>query len=156
MAAFLRVASGIGDHRVSDLPRHSVSTTAIVFRDDGRVLAIQRSDDGRWVPPGGVLELAETPADGVAREVLEETGIRVQAERLTGVYKNMNLGVVSLTFKCRMVGGQTHPTDEARQVAWLTVDEAKRAMVEARAIRVTDALCDNGPFVRSHDGTHLL
>jgi hypothetical protein len=29
-------------------------------------------------------------------------------------------------------------------------------MVEARAIRITDALSSNGPFVRAHDGTRLL
>lgn len=55
--------------RMTDLPRHSVSVTGIVFRDDGRVLAIQRDDDMTWVPPGGVLELDESPLDGVAREV---------------------------------------------------------------------------------------
>jgi 8-oxo-dGTP diphosphatase len=141
---------------MTELPRHSVSVTGVVFRDDGRVLAIQRCDDGRWVPPGGVLELAETPAEGVAREVLEETGIKVQAEQLTGVYKNMLRGVVTLSFRCRVIGGHTHPTDEARKVAWLTVDEATRDMPEARAVRVTDALSDEGPFVRSHDGVKLL
>jgi NUDIX domain len=73
--------------RMHDLPRHSVSVTGVVFRDDGRVLAIQRRDDGRWVPPGGVLELAESPDEGFAREVLEETGLKVGAERLTGVYR---------------------------------------------------------------------
>ena len=141
---------------MTELPRHSVSVTGVVFRDDGRVLAIQRCDDGRWVPPGGVLELAETPSEGVAREVLEETGIKVQAEQLTGVYKNMLRGVVTLAFRCSVVGGHTHPTDEARKVAWLTVDEATRDMPEARAVRVTDALSDKGPFVRIHDGVKLL
>lgn len=140
----------------SDMPRHSVSVTGIVFRDDGRVLAIQRCDDGRWVPPGGVLELAETPEEGVAREVLEETGIKVQAEQLTGVYKNMRRGVVTLAFRCTVIGGQTRPTNEARKVAWLTVDEAERDMPEARAVRITDALSDEAPFVRVHDGTRLL
>jgi 8-oxo-dGTP diphosphatase len=139
-----------------ELPRHSVSVTGIVFRYDGRVLAIQRCDDGKWVPPGGVLELDETPSEGVAREVLEETGIQVKAEQLTGVYKNMPRGIVSLTFRCSIIGGRTHPTDEARKVAWLTVDEAECDMPEARAIRITDALNDNGPFVRVHDGTKLL
>jgi ADP-ribose pyrophosphatase YjhB (NUDIX family) len=108
------------------------------------------------VPPGGVLELNETPAEGVAREVLEETGIRVHAERLTGVYKNMRMGVVSLAFKCRVIGGQAHASSEAKQVTWLTVDETQHEMVEARAVRVTDALSDNCPAVRVHDGTHLL
>ena len=121
--------------------------------EDGRVLAIQRCGDGRWVPPGGVLELTETPSQGVAREVLQETGIKVQAEQLTSVYKNMLRGVVTLAFRCSVIGGHTHPTDEARKVAWLTVDEAAHYVPEARAVRVTDALSDKAPFVRVHDGT---
>jgi 8-oxo-dGTP diphosphatase len=68
----------------------------------------------------------------------------------------MRLGVVALAFRCSIIGGNTHPTSEARHVAWLTVDEATRDMVEARAVRVTDALSDSGPFVRIYDGTHLL
>jgi 8-oxo-dGTP diphosphatase len=141
---------------MAELPRHSVSVTGIVVRDDGRVLAIQRCDDGRWVPPGGVLELDESPEEGVAREVLEETGMKVRAEQLTGVYKNMRLGVVSLAFRCRVIGGETHESDEARKVAWLTVEEATRQMPEARAVRVTDAVSGDKPAVRIHDGTNLL
>lgn len=144
---------------MDDLPRHSVSVTGIVVRDDGRVLSIQRQDDGRWVPPGGVLELAETPAEGVAREVLEETGIKVHADRLTGVYKNMRLGVVTLAFRCTVVDGQGEQdqTDEARRIAWLTVEEATQQMPQARAIRIMDALATgSNPAVRAHDGTHLL
>lgn len=103
-----RVASAPGQHAAglwleTELmaPRHSVSVTAVVVRSDGRILVIKRVDDGRWVPPGGVLELDETPQDGLVREVLEETGYKVEPERLTGVYKNMRLGVVSLVFRCR-------------------------------------------------------
>ncbi len=49
---------------------------------------------------GGVLEFGESPQDGVIREVYEETGVKIRPVRLTGVYKNMRLGVVSLAFKC--------------------------------------------------------
>jgi 8-oxo-dGTP diphosphatase len=139
-----------------DLPRHSVSVTAVVVRPDGAVLAIKRSDDGRWVPPGGVLELGETPQDGVVREVYEETGIKVRAVKLTGVYKNMTLGVISLAFLCKPVSGEAHTSNEAAQVAWLSPAAAVAAMPEARSIRVTDALRSDGPFVRVHDGTDLL
>ncbi len=141
---------------MTDLPRHSVSVTGIVLRDDGRVLAIKRHDDGRWVPPGGVLELDETPQDGVAREVYEETGLKVQPLRLSGVYKNMRLGVISLAFVCEINGGEEHTSNEADCVAWLTRDEAVAAMPEARAIRVTDALSHAGPFVRVHNGDVIL
>lgn len=139
-----------------ELPRHSVSVTAVVFHADGRVLAIQRQDDGRWVPPGGVVELNETLEQAVVREVLEETGVRVKPEVLTGVYKNMPLGVVSLTFRCHPISGDPIPTDEASEATWLTLDQVQKLMPEARAIRVLDALRDDGPFTRTHDGTHLL
>ncbi|MFI0412434.1 NUDIX hydrolase [Actinomadura sp. 3N508] len=140
----------------ADLPRHSVSVSGIVRRSDGCILAIKRADDGRWVPPGGVLELDETPYEGVVREVLEETGLKVEPERLTGVYKNMKLGVVSLAILCRPVGGEPQTSDEATSVKWLLPSEATECMPEARAVRVTDALRDDGPFVRVHDGTSLL
>lgn len=139
-----------------ELPRHSVSVTGVVVRSDGRVLAIKREDDGRWVPPGGVLELDETPEQGVVREVWEETGIRVEPERFIGVYKNMELGVLSVVFRCRPVGGAERESDETDAVAWLTEAEAVERMPQARAIRVTDALRDDGPFVRVHDGTTVL
>jgi 8-oxo-dGTP pyrophosphatase MutT (NUDIX family) len=58
-------------------PLHSVSVTGIVKRDDSRVLVIKRPDDGLWVPPGGVMEIGETPQEAMARELEEETGYLV-------------------------------------------------------------------------------
>lgn len=138
-------------------PRHSVSVTGVVIHpEDGRVLMIQRVDDARWVPPGGVLELNETPEKCVVREVREETGVDVTAERLIGVYKNMVLGVVSLAMRCHPTGGEPRSTPEASTAAWLSVEEAIAAAPEARAVRITDAFRDDGPFVRVHDGAAVL
>jgi 8-oxo-dGTP pyrophosphatase MutT (NUDIX family) len=133
-----------------------VSVTAIVTRDDGRVLVIKRDDDGRWVPPGGVLELAETPQQACAREVLEETGYRVEVGPLTGVYKNMKLGVVSLAFRCVLVGGEARTSEESKAVSWRTLEEVKRDVPEARAVRVFDAMHASGVPVRIHDGSRLI
>ncbi|MCX5178367.1 NUDIX hydrolase [Streptomyces virginiae] len=138
------------------MPLHSVSVAGIVVRDDGRVLVIRRADNGTWEPPGGVLELDERPEDGVVREVLEETGISVSVERLTGVYKNMSRGVVALVFRCRPVGGQEHTSAESTAVEWLLPDDVQTAMAEVYAIRVMDAMDASAPHVRSHDGRHLL
>ncbi|GAA2013582.1 NUDIX domain-containing protein [Nocardiopsis rhodophaea] len=136
---------------------HSVSVTGVVIRpSDGKVLVIKRADDGRWVPPGGVLELDETPESAVVREVREETGVDVTPVRLVGVYKNMKLGVVSLAFLCEPIGGQEQTSEEATVVSWLTPEEAMEAAPEARGVRISDALAEGGPFVRVHDGTWLL
>jgi ADP-ribose pyrophosphatase YjhB (NUDIX family) len=141
---------------MNDSPRHSVSVTGVVVRPDGLILAIKRADDGRWVPPGGVLELDESPQDGVVREIYEETGIKVNPIRLTGVYKNMRLGVVSLAFRCDVIGGEMHTSSESTRVEWISVSDAVTSMPEARAVRVTDALRDDGPFVRIHDGDAVM
>ncbi|MGA5577233.1 NUDIX hydrolase [Streptomyces koyangensis] len=138
------------------MPLHSVSVAGVVVRDDGRVLAIRRADNGTWEPPGGVLELDERPEDGTVREVLEETGIRVSVDRLTGVYKNMSRGVVALVFLCRPVGGAERTSTESTAVEWLTPQEAEDLMAEVYAVRVLDALDSSAPQVRAHDGRHLL
>lgn len=141
----------------SEMPRHSVSVTGVVVRpEDGKVLVIKRTDDGRWVPPGGVLELDETPEQCVVREVQEETGIEVKPIRLTGVYKNMSLGVVSLAFLCERVGGKIRTSQESAISIWLNPKEAIERCPEARGIRITDALSPGGPYVRAHNGSRLL
>ena len=52
----------------------------------GRILLIRRADNGLWAMPGGALEVGETPAEGVMREVFEETGVRCAAVALVGVF----------------------------------------------------------------------
>jgi ADP-ribose pyrophosphatase YjhB (NUDIX family) len=143
---------------MADPPRHSVSVAAAVVRGDGRILAIRRRDDGRWEPPGGILELHEAIEDGVIREVSEETGLRVKIDKLTGVYKNMPRGIVALVFRCSVADGTIQSTPEASEVAWLTPDEVRERMTDAFAIRLLDAIEDHtrGPAIRTHDGKNLL
>ena len=138
-------------------PRHSVSVAAAVVRDDDRVLVIQRRDNGKWEPPGGVLELEETIEDGLRREVLEETGLQVEVEALTGVYKNLERGIVALVFRCRPRAGEATESSEATQVRWMSAEVIRERMDPAYAVRVLDAIEFRGsPAVRSHDGVKLL
>jgi len=102
------------------------------------------------------MELGEGPQEAVRREVLEETGVLVEPEVLTGVYKNMRRGIVSLVFRCRYVSGTPHPTDEASDVAWLNREEIIEHMSEAFAVRLLDALDGDGPHVRIHNGVAVL
>lgn len=137
-------------------PLHSVSVAGAVVREDGRLLVIRRADNGTWELPGGVLELKETPEEGVAREVWEETGIRVEVDELTGVYKNMARGIVALVFRCKPSGGRERTSAESSAVEWLTPTEVSERMAEVYAVRLLDAIDGAGPHVRSHDGRQLL
>jgi 8-oxo-dGTP diphosphatase len=137
-------------------PRHSVSVAAAVV-DAGCVLVVRRCDNGRWEPPGGVLELGESIPDGLRREVREETGLTVEPDALTGVYKNLARGVVALVFRCRATGGVLTATAEAGDFRWLHRDELVALVTPAYAVRLTDALDYAGtPAVRAHDGTQVL
>ncbi|MCV7377651.1 NUDIX hydrolase [Mycobacterium alsense] len=140
---------------MSTTPKHSVSVAGIVVRDDDRVLVIRRDDTGHWEAPGGVLELEESFEDGVRREVVEETGLTVVVERLTGVYKNLTHGIVALVYRCRPADGDAHSTAEAREVRWMTRDEVEAAMNPAFAVRVLDAF-DKDAHSRAHDGVNLV
>ena len=60
-----------------------------VIIDGGRALLIRRGSEpllGEWSIPGGMLELGETLEEGVARELLEETGLVVRVLELIEVF----------------------------------------------------------------------
>lgn len=139
-----------------DTPKHSVSVAGIVVNDAGQVLIIRRRDNGHWEPPGGVLELDESFEEGVRREILEETGIGVEVQQLTGVYKNMTRGVVALVFRCRPLDERLGISDEATSVRWTDPGEVSSLVAPAYAVRITDAFTAGPPITRVHDGILLV
>jgi 8-oxo-dGTP diphosphatase len=89
--------------------------------------------------------------------VREETGLTVEPDALTGVYKNLARGVVALVFRFHATGGVLESTAEAGDSRWLQRDELAALVTPAYAVRLTDALDYAGtPAVRAHDGTHVL
>ena len=130
---------------------------AAVIAVDGRVLLTRRTDNGLWCLPGGAMDPGESAAEAMAREVLEETGLVVEAERLVGVYSSPHRVTryrdgathqfVALCFSARVVGGTLGLSDETTDTAW--VDPADlddfEIMLNHRE-RIDDALA-GGPTV---------
>ena len=105
-----------------------VAVGAIVFDADGRVLLIERGKPpaaGLWSVPGGRLEGAETLAQGVAREVREETGLVVEVGPLACVVERMgdDYHFVILDYLARVIGGQLAPASDARDARFVSSDE---------------------------------
>lgn len=68
--------------------RHPITGTSIIpVLPDGRIVLIQRRDNGKWALPGGMVEWGETIESTIQRELAEETGLRLlKVRRLVGVY----------------------------------------------------------------------
>jgi ADP-ribose pyrophosphatase YjhB (NUDIX family) len=117
----------------------------------GRVLLVKRADNGEWEIPGGVVALDEELHDALRREVHEETGLRVQPGRLTGVYKNMSLGILALVFECSLLGGQVEPGDESAAVTWAEPSQLHDLAGPRICTRIDDASANSLiPAVRGH------
>ncbi|MHA1977104.1 MAG: NUDIX hydrolase N-terminal domain-containing protein [Candidatus Hodarchaeales archaeon] len=63
-----------------------------IINEAGQILLIQRSDNQMWAMPGGMLEVGETPSEGVLREVFEETGLNCKVISLVGIFDSRFCG----------------------------------------------------------------
>lgn len=127
------------------------SACGFVQNEGAEILLHRRADNGRWGLPGGGIELDETAEQAVVREVLEETGYRVEARRLIGVYSKPELTTlvypdgnavtyVALTFECRLLGGCPALSEETLEVGWFSADALPDSVSAGHLERIHDGL----------------
>ncbi len=134
-----------------------VGATGIVIDHYGDVLLIQRDDTRTFAPPGGAAEIGELPAETVAREVKEETGLIVQPVRLVGLYyfpaspKNYLL----FYFRCIMRGGEIKKSNESLQVGFFKTHPLPKPMLDIHKDRINNSLAhrDQQPILRTQEYT---
>lgn len=126
---------------------------AVVQSPDGRVLAFERSGEpGAWQFPQGGLECGETPEEAVRRELVEETGIPVEAVELVESYPEWlayelpeayrngkkGRGQVIRWFRFRLLGTESDidldgaRADEFRDWKWTTLRQLAEETVPFR------------------------
>ena len=109
--------------------RPIVGVGALIFHR-GRILMAQRGKEplkGWWSLPGGALETGESLADGVCREVLEETGLEVRPLGILEVFERImrdssgapEYHYVLIDYMCRITGGVLGPGDDVCAVEWV-------------------------------------
>ncbi|MBV9791177.1 MAG: NUDIX domain-containing protein [Chloroflexi bacterium] len=122
-------------------PTHRVGAFAIIRDDQGRVLISRRTDSGWFNLPGGGVEPHESAAEGLVREVREETSLEVEAGRLVGVYSKPQKHEIVLTFEARVTGGSPQPSDEADQHEWVAPEDLAQWQILPKHLeRIQDAL----------------
>ena len=109
---------------------------------EGRALLIRRGSEplrGQWSIPGGTLELGESLEHGVARELLEETGLEVRVLELIEVFDRVyqeddanRLGLVRngpkyhfviADYLCERISGEAIAGSDVTHVAFAREDE---------------------------------
>lgn len=88
----------------------------------GKILLIQERADGRWAMPGGWADLGNTPASVAEREVWEESGFRVKAEKVVAVIDANRVEPMEfyhaykIIFLCRLLDGEPRTSHETLAV----------------------------------------
>jgi len=60
------------------MARNQFTATGLVFNKSGQILMVKNKKQNKWVPPGGHVDENELPCIAVAREIMEETGVKAQ------------------------------------------------------------------------------
>jgi 8-oxo-dGTP diphosphatase len=114
---------------------------AVIKDPDGRLLLIKRGHEpgaGLWSLPGGRIEPGETDQQAVAREVLEETNLRVRCGRLLGTAELPAPGgaVIDVSdYLAVVTGGELAAGDDAADVRWV-------AAADMAGLPLTSGLAD--------------
>ena len=132
--------------------RLTVSAVAKREGGAGEILLIQRADNAHWGLPGGHVEPGESVAQAAAREVLEETGCKIEVGRLIGVYSDPERQTVesssgecsqyvNLCFEGRVIGEMGSPTtpEETLNAGFFAPDAFPEPFVPIHRIRIEDA-----------------
>jgi 8-oxo-dGTP pyrophosphatase MutT (NUDIX family) len=90
-------------------PTPFLAADAAIMNEYDELLLVHRTDNLKWVMPGGYLSVGETAAEGAAREALEEARIQVEPVRIIGVYDSRRSNTASqfhlytIVFLCKPI-----------------------------------------------------
>lgn len=121
----------------------TIGVFGIIFNEHEKVLLCHRLDYDLWNLPGGGLEPGEAPWQGVIREVKEEVGLDVDAERLAGVYSKPEENEIVFSFICKITGGKISTSNEADLIEYFSFEELPKNMSLKQKERIKDALAKN-------------
>ena len=113
--------------------RPYVGVGVIVFRDQ-EVLLIKRNKEpnkGQWSIPGGMQIIGETTAEAAKRELLEETGVKVDQLLLVDVVdaiipdveRKIKYHYTLVDYTGQWQSGESRPGDDAQEVRWVCLNE---------------------------------
>jgi ADP-ribose pyrophosphatase len=131
-----------------------VAVGAIVFRKN-RVLLVRRGQppsQGMWAIPGGRVKIGETLQEAAEREILEETGITIQAREPVYTFDYIErdgselprFHYVIIDLIAEYIRGKTRAGDDAVEVSWVSADELDHLRVSSKTLSLLKTQYDFG------------
>lgn len=128
-----------------------VAVTAAVRNAQGKLLLIERTDNGLWALPGGAQDIGESVVQAARREVNEETGVDVEITGLSGIYSDPRHVIAyddgevrqefSLCFHAKPVGGELRSSSESKEARWVSPDSLQDLKIHpSMRLRINHAL----------------
>jgi 8-oxo-dGTP diphosphatase len=130
-----------------EYPRRPVVGVGGVVIEDGHAVLIRRGSpplQGEWSIPGGTLEVGETIAEGVRRELREETGLDVRVLELIEVFERIfpnadgraQYHFVILDYLCEAISGTPQAGGDVTDVARVREEDLAKYSLTPAATRV--------------------
>ena len=119
----------------------TLGVRAHVLNPEGKVLLVRHTYTAGWYLPGGGVNRGETPREAIARELREETGIRVTGvPELYSVYFHPQERVDDYVVLFRIMGFETEPADspEIETTGWFAPDALPGDLSPATARRLRE------------------
>ncbi|MBA7605162.1 NADH pyrophosphatase [subsurface metagenome] len=113
-----------------------VAVGAVIVNEAERVLLVKHVPErngfwqGKWICPGGKLELGESMEQGVAREIMEETNLQIHLitpltpfERIVKSDGKTTLHVIYIDFLAQLVSGEFRPGSDVGEGIWVSRED---------------------------------
>lgn len=129
----------------------SLTVAAFIFDSCGRLLLIKENyGQRRYGPPGGRVEAGESPQEAVIREVREETGLEVRAQRLIGLYYFADEPWLAFAFRCVIERGEpmVPSSGEIAEVGWFHPHDLPAPLTSLAPRAIPDAVGGEYGLVR--------
>ncbi len=111
-------------------PRFRAAVAALIFDEQGQILLFKHTyRKFEWGVPAGGLEHCEQPIDAVQREFLEETGMKLQVERLLTAVSAREDHHISMVYLCKIASGEFKESHEISEIKYFPVDEMPARML---------------------------
>lgn len=131
-------------------PAPKVAVGAVVI-EEGRVLLVKRKyppKQGKWAIPGGSVNLGESLQAAAEREILEETGLVIEAKKPIYTFdlierdskENILFHYVVVDLFAKYVSGDVQPADDVSDARWFDPDEIEGLDISENTKKLLDKM----------------